>query len=118
MRGTGIGTSLLLIASGAILAFAVDYQITGIDINAVGWILILIGVVGMVLSFLMLGSMTGYDDVIPTRHADTTHAISSHDVVSTRPATPPHEHRHVETTDVVYEGNEGTRVEREARVRR
>jgi hypothetical protein len=73
MRGTGIGTSLLLIASGAILAFAVDYQITGIDINAIGWILILVGIIGLILSFLALGGMTGYDDLIPTRHTDTVH---------------------------------------------
>ena len=47
-----IGVSLFLIAVGAILAFAVDVELSGIDLNIVGWILIAIGVVGLLLSFL------------------------------------------------------------------
>ena len=54
MRETGIGSSLMLIAVGAILAFAVDYQTSGIDINAVGWILMLVGLIGLLLSFVVL----------------------------------------------------------------
>lgn len=46
-----IGASVLLIAVGAILAFAVDYQLSGLDINIVGWILMLVGVVGLILTF-------------------------------------------------------------------
>lgn len=60
MRGTGIGTSLVLIASGAVLAFAVNVQTTGINLNAIGWILILVGFIGLAISFLMLGEMGSF----------------------------------------------------------
>ena len=54
MRETGIGTSLMLLTLGAILAFAVNYQTSGIDINAVGWILMLVGLIGLLFSFVAL----------------------------------------------------------------
>lgn len=47
-----IGASLFLIALGAIFAFAVTIDLPGIDIQVIGWILMLIGVFGMALSFL------------------------------------------------------------------
>jgi len=59
MNGTGIGTSLILIAVGAVLAIAVDYQVSGLDINAIGVILIAIGILGLVLSMLVLGAADG-----------------------------------------------------------
>ncbi|MGH3491197.1 MAG: DUF6458 family protein [Actinopolymorphaceae bacterium] len=46
----GIGASILLIAVGAILAFAVEYQISGIDIAVIDWILMLVGVLGMAVT--------------------------------------------------------------------
>ncbi|MGE0060352.1 MAG: hypothetical protein AB7P33_07845 [Dehalococcoidia bacterium] len=57
MQGTGIGTSLVLIATGAVLAMAVDYQVSGIDINAVGVILMVVGVIGLLMSLMMLGGL-------------------------------------------------------------
>jgi hypothetical protein len=57
MRGTGIGTSLILIASGAILAFAVDYRVSGINISAIGAILLIVGIVGLLLSVVFAGDM-------------------------------------------------------------
>jgi hypothetical protein len=39
----GIGVSLAFIAVGAILAFAVRVDLSGVDINMVGWIMILVG---------------------------------------------------------------------------
>jgi hypothetical protein len=112
MRGPGIGTSLILIAAGAILAFAIDYQLTGIDINTVGWILILVGLVGLVFSFLVLGGMTtGVDAPVNTRYVDTTPGVDTM-------TTTPHEHRQVESRDVVYERDDNApRVERETRIR-
>jgi hypothetical protein len=47
-----LGLSLFLIAVGAILAFAVNYVVTGIDINAVGYILMVVGFIGLLLSLL------------------------------------------------------------------
>ena len=42
----GLGVSLLLIAAGAILAFAVNAEVSGVDVQAVGWILLIVGIVG------------------------------------------------------------------------
>lgn len=50
----GIGTSLFLIAVGAILRFAVTATVSGIDIATVGTILIIVGVVGLLISLLYL----------------------------------------------------------------
>lgn len=46
----GIGAAILLIAIGAILAFAVHVHLAGIDITVVGWILMIVGVIGLVLT--------------------------------------------------------------------
>ena len=47
-----IGTSLLLIAVGAILKYAVTADVSGIDIQTVGVILMLVGILGLILSLL------------------------------------------------------------------
>jgi Domain of unknown function (DUF6458) len=52
----GIGTSLFLTAVGAILYFAVDATISGLEIATVGIILMVIGVVGLLISLFMIGS--------------------------------------------------------------
>lgn len=59
-RITGIGTSLVLIAAGAILAWAVDVDADGVNLNTVGVILFVVGLVGLVLS-LLAGLATGRD---------------------------------------------------------
>ena len=46
----GIGGSIFLLALGAILAFAVNADISGIDINIIGWILMAAGLVGLVIT--------------------------------------------------------------------
>ncbi|MGH9305750.1 MAG: DUF6458 family protein, partial [Acidimicrobiales bacterium] len=47
----GIGSSIFLVAVGAILAFAVHItNHSGIDIQTIGWILIIVGAVGVLLS--------------------------------------------------------------------
>ncbi|WP_242882915.1 DUF6458 family protein [Actinomadura litoris] len=43
----GIGVSLAFIALGAILAFALRVDLSGLDIHLVGWILILVGLISM-----------------------------------------------------------------------
>jgi hypothetical protein len=52
----GIGTSLFLIAVGAILYFAVNADIQGLEISTVGIILMVIGVLGLLLSLFLLNS--------------------------------------------------------------
>src|SRR5688572_32323624 len=48
----GIGTSLLLTAIGAILYFAVTATVSGISIQTVGLILLIVGVIGLLVSLL------------------------------------------------------------------
>jgi len=56
----GIGVSILLIAVGAILAFAVNVTTTGIDLDTVGVILMIVGVLGLVLSLVFWSSWGGF----------------------------------------------------------
>ena len=50
----GIGTSILLIAVGAILKYAVTADVSGVDINTVGVILMIAGVIGLLVSLLWM----------------------------------------------------------------
>ena len=50
----GIGTSIFLIAVGAILKYAVTASVSGVDLNTVGVILMVVGVVGLLLSLLWM----------------------------------------------------------------
>jgi hypothetical protein len=56
----GIGVSLILIAVGAVLTWAVDATVSGLDINAVGVILMIVGAVGMLLSLMFWSSWGGW----------------------------------------------------------
>lgn len=56
----GLGVSLLLVAAGAILAFAVNAEVSGVDVQAVGWILLIVGIVGAVLSMIFWSSWGGF----------------------------------------------------------
>jgi hypothetical protein len=47
-----IGTSIFLIAVGAILKFAVTATVAGVDIPTVGVILMVVGVLALVLSLM------------------------------------------------------------------
>jgi hypothetical protein len=49
----------LLIALGAILAFAVNTTVSGVDIQTIGWILLVVGIVGAVLSMIFWSSWAG-----------------------------------------------------------
>ncbi len=51
----GIGASVFLLAVGAILAFAVDYNVNGLDINVVGFILMAAGLVGLFMTTMIFG---------------------------------------------------------------
>jgi hypothetical protein len=45
----GLGVGIFLTAIGAILAFAVSATVSGVDVHAVGWILMIVGIAGIVL---------------------------------------------------------------------
>lgn len=55
----GIGVSLFLIAIGAILIWAIEAEVAGVDINAVGVILLIVGAVGALLSIMFWSSWGG-----------------------------------------------------------
>ena len=56
----GIGVSLILIAVGAVLAFAVHATTSGINVHTVGWILIAVGALGVLLSLVFWSSWGGF----------------------------------------------------------
>jgi hypothetical protein len=67
----GIGTSIFLIAVGAILRYAVDVTVEGIEIDTIGLILIVVGAIGLVISlaivFLANDDRPRRPDDYPTR---------------------------------------------------
>ncbi len=50
-----IGTSIVLIALGAILAFAVQDTIDAVDLTMVGYILLGVGALGLVITLILSG---------------------------------------------------------------
>jgi hypothetical protein len=56
----GIGVSLLLIAVGAILIWAVDVSVSGVELVRIGWILLVVGAIGALLSLIFWSSWGGY----------------------------------------------------------
>jgi hypothetical protein len=76
----GIGVSLILIAVGAILTWAVTATASGIDINTVGVILMVVGIIGLVISLMFWSTWGGFGGTTGRRR--TT-------VVDDGPAGPP-----------------------------
>ncbi len=56
----GIGVSMFLIALGAILVWAVSASVAGIDLNAVGVILMVVGGIGALLSLVFWSTWGGF----------------------------------------------------------
>jgi Domain of unknown function (DUF6458) len=54
----GIGTSIFLIAIGAILYFAVNADISGLEISTIGLILMIVGILGLVISLYLMSVAT------------------------------------------------------------
>jgi hypothetical protein len=50
----GIGVSVFLMAVGAILAFAVNVAVSGVDLAAIGWILMGVGAIGLIVALIAL----------------------------------------------------------------
>jgi hypothetical protein len=55
----GIGVSLILVAAGAILVWGVNGHVGGINEDAIGWILMIVGIVGLILSLIFWSSWAG-----------------------------------------------------------
>ena len=56
----GIGVSLILIAAGAILTWAVTATVSGVDINTIGVILMVIGIAGLIISLMFWSTWGGF----------------------------------------------------------
>jgi hypothetical protein len=55
----GLGVGIFLTAVGAILAFAVNTSVSGIEIRTIGWILMVVGIAGIVLSMIFWSTWGG-----------------------------------------------------------
>jgi hypothetical protein len=55
----GFGVSLILIAVGLILALAINTDYSAVDIHTIGWIVTIVGAVGLVLSMVFWNSWAG-----------------------------------------------------------
>jgi uncharacterized YccA/Bax inhibitor family protein len=66
----GIGVSLILIAVGAILTWAVNASVSGLDINTIGVILMIVGAIGLLATLTIFGgwgNRRGGDVVVEDR---------------------------------------------------
>ena len=55
----GIGVSIFLLALGAILTFAVEFEVSGLDISVIGVILMICGAVGLAITISLLSRSRG-----------------------------------------------------------
>lgn len=55
----GLGVSIFLIALGAILTWAVNATVSGIELTTIGVILMIVGIIGLVLSMIFWSSWGG-----------------------------------------------------------
>jgi hypothetical protein len=68
----GIGTSIVLIAVGAILKWGVTTSVSGISIHTIGTILLVVGIIGLVISLIFTAGWLGRRDgaVVRERYVD------------------------------------------------
>ncbi len=71
------GLSLFFLAVGAILTFAVDTAVRGVDLNTIGVILMVIGLLGMLFSLVLWDSWSPR----PIRRVDDDVMVGRRDVV-------------------------------------
>jgi Domain of unknown function (DUF6458) len=56
----GISLSILLVAIGAVLTWAVSVEVSGVDLTAVGVILMIVGIIGLLVSLVFWSSWGGF----------------------------------------------------------
>lgn len=64
----GIGVSIFFLAIGAILTFAVDASVAGLDIGTVGVILMAVGGLGLLVSLVWAESFFRRDETVVEEH--------------------------------------------------
>ena len=55
-RRMRIGLSILMIAAGAVLIWAVNASVSGVELDTAGWILLIAGAVGLLASLIWRGT--------------------------------------------------------------
>ncbi|WP_328794169.1 DUF6458 family protein [Herbidospora solisilvae] len=60
----GFGASLAFVVVGAVLAFAVKWEAPGFDLQAIGWIMMCVGVVSGVVTTLLARRRHSSDQVV------------------------------------------------------
>lgn len=83
-----IGIGIFLIMLGAILTFAVDWSIGGLDLQAVGWILMVAGVGGLILFFYQWNRRRVPQAVTVMRQRQATKVPRTYDDPTPVPAVP------------------------------
>jgi hypothetical protein len=68
----GTAVSLLMIAAGAIMVWAINVTASGFSIHTVGVILMVVGAVGLVLSIVFWSSWGGFGGSTTRRDGSTT----------------------------------------------
>lgn len=71
----GIGVSIFLIAVGAILTFAVDATLSGVSIQTIGVILMIVGALGLIVTMLVFGPRRRAGGVVEERVVDDRPAV-------------------------------------------
>lgn len=82
----GIGFSILLLAAGAILAFAVHATVAGLDIRVVGIILMAAGAIGLILTMVVLAPRRRRT-VVETRGSYSGDPVTRSSTVTTQDET-------------------------------
>ena len=73
----GLGVSIFLIALASILAFAVDFTVSGLDLSTIGFILMVVGAIGLVASLIMFGpGVAGRRTVVEEGYVDDDPMVS------------------------------------------
>jgi len=75
-----IGASLVLIAVGAILKFAVTTSVSGVNLATVGVVLMVVGIVGLVLSLILANTARRTDVVHHAARGDIVEPTAGDDV--------------------------------------
>ena len=68
----GISVSLILAAAGAVLIWAVNASVSGVNIHTIGVILLVVGVIGFVTSLFFWSSWGGFGNRSATVVRDTS----------------------------------------------
>ena len=84
--GYGLGVALLVI--GLILALAVEFDVAGLDIHVIGWILVIGGIVVVALTAIQLNTRRRHTTVATTTDAQGRQAQTERRTESDPPPPP------------------------------